>query len=373
MTSDNVKQPESDLGQLASYELFWRDHQPWLQEKGYMLRARYKPDWKPSWVGSKKPWYNAEDLLSMPFPIILDATRISDGKMVTLKKVSKSQHPFEAEIGQFLSTEPLSSDPHNHCVPIYEILQCPDDEDTILLVMPILRQYNSPRLQTVGEAVDFFHQLFEGLKFMHDQHVAHRDCMSLNVMVDPSSMYPKMYHPTAGLRTLDYKGTAKYYSRTERPSKYYYVDFGHALKFDPADGPPVQVPLFGGDKSVPEFQGEGAREPGDPFPVDVYYLGNLIREDWLKIYAGFEFIKPLVEAMVQDDPHKRPTIDQVVTQFDDILRGISPLKLRKRLAQKQDSIMKRVILDIFHVFRTASYVVRRLPAIPDYTHSRRSS
>ena len=43
--------PESkniDLGVLLSRELFWRDHQPWLEEKGYMLRPRYKPDWVAS-------------------------------------------------------------------------------------------------------------------------------------------------------------------------------------------------------------------------------------------------------------------------------------------------------------------------------------
>lgn len=34
---------------LRSYEIYWRDHQEWLAERGYMLRPRYKPDWVPSW------------------------------------------------------------------------------------------------------------------------------------------------------------------------------------------------------------------------------------------------------------------------------------------------------------------------------------
>lgn len=33
---------------LFPYEAFWRDHQVWLQEKGYMLRPRFHPDWIPS-------------------------------------------------------------------------------------------------------------------------------------------------------------------------------------------------------------------------------------------------------------------------------------------------------------------------------------
>jgi hypothetical protein len=34
---------------LRNAEIYWRDHQPWLQRSGYMLRQRYMPDWKPSW------------------------------------------------------------------------------------------------------------------------------------------------------------------------------------------------------------------------------------------------------------------------------------------------------------------------------------
>jgi hypothetical protein len=38
-----------DLRKLTPEEEFWRDHQRWLQDCGYMLRPRYMPDWQPSW------------------------------------------------------------------------------------------------------------------------------------------------------------------------------------------------------------------------------------------------------------------------------------------------------------------------------------
>ena len=91
----------------------------------------------------------------------MDATRISDGAYVTLKTIKPSVHPYEADIGTYLSSEPLSSDPKNHCVPIYEVLQVPDVDDKIVLVMPFLRRYDHPSLQTFGESVDFFQQVFE--------------------------------------------------------------------------------------------------------------------------------------------------------------------------------------------------------------------
>jgi len=35
-------------------------------------------------------------------------------------------------------------------------------------------------------------------------------------------------------------------------------------------------------------------------------------------FQGFEFIEPLVTDMVQDDPTKRPKMDEVVTRFHEI-------------------------------------------------------
>lgn len=35
--------------ELPSPEVWWRDHQEWLVERGYMLRPRYRPGWIPSW------------------------------------------------------------------------------------------------------------------------------------------------------------------------------------------------------------------------------------------------------------------------------------------------------------------------------------
>jgi hypothetical protein len=36
---------------LQSVEVFWCDRQKWFEDCGYMLRPRYIPGWKPSWLG----------------------------------------------------------------------------------------------------------------------------------------------------------------------------------------------------------------------------------------------------------------------------------------------------------------------------------
>ena len=48
-------------GGLFKDEFVWRNHQPWLAESGYMLRPRYRLDWEPSWLKSKKNFAFCED------------------------------------------------------------------------------------------------------------------------------------------------------------------------------------------------------------------------------------------------------------------------------------------------------------------------
>jgi hypothetical protein len=91
----------------------------------------------------------------------MDATRIADGKFVLLKCLLKSIYPHEVEISTFLSSPPLADDPTNHCVPVYEVLQLPDDDDRVIIVMPLLREYRDPRFDTIGEILHFFSQIFE--------------------------------------------------------------------------------------------------------------------------------------------------------------------------------------------------------------------
>jgi len=330
-----------------------------------MLRPRYKPDWKPSWLGTNKYYKECEDGLSTLAPTVMDATRLSDGLLVTLKAIDTVLHPFEIEIAQFLSSEQPEQEPRNHCVRILEVLQDPIDSKLSIIVMPLLKPFRDPDFLTFGEVVAFFKQVVEGLRFMHDRHVAHRDISVLNVMMDAMPMYSgKLWHPRMPVYNRDLSGAAEHLSRTERPIKYLYIDFGLSRKYDPADGPPRELPILGGDKSVPEFQGDGYDVASDPFRTDIYYLGNLMRITFLDEYRGFGFMKQLVADMVQDDPEKRPTIAEVAARFDKTCRRLSWWKLRARLVAKDETGLERAVLGTLHFFQTAKFVAKRLPSVP---------
>ena len=78
-----------------------------------------------------------------------------------LKKISKSTHPDEVAITRMFSAPELVKDRRNHCVRLYEVLQLPDDEDMVLLVLPLLRKFDDPPMETIGEVVEFLRQVFE--------------------------------------------------------------------------------------------------------------------------------------------------------------------------------------------------------------------
>jgi hypothetical protein len=97
-------------------------------------------------------------------------------------------------------------------------------------------------------------------------------------MFDPSEMYPRGHHPVLLDRSLDFKGRAKCYSRTERPPRYYLINFGLSRRYQSRDA--LDEPLRGGDKSAPEHRHGGRC---NPFRTDIYYLGNLIREYFMTV------------------------------------------------------------------------------------------
>ena len=102
----------------------------------------------------------------------------------------------------------------------------------------------------------------------------------LNVMMDPENIFHPLPHPINHNRSYDFKRKTRQFARTGHPTKYYYIDFGLSHLFSPQSSPHINVAI-GGDKSVPEYTEPFS--PKDPFKIDVYCLGNLIREDLMAV------------------------------------------------------------------------------------------
>ena len=109
-------------------------------------------------------------------------------------------------------------------------------------------------------------------------------------------MYPNGWHPTQDWLKPDFTlhRRDEVYTRTQRPPKYYIIDFGISRQYDPTDGPPLEDPIKRGDKTVPEHQGRKGIIPCNTFFTDVYYAGNLIRTEFLEVgrYTRLRLLVP---------------------------------------------------------------------------------
>ena len=196
-------------------------------------------------------------------------------------------------------------------------------------------------------------------------------------MLDPSGMYPKGFHPIQINRRRDFMGRAKRFTRTLRPSRYYLIDFGLSRRYSSRNT--LDQPIRGGDKSAPEHR---LGSLCNPFHTDIYYLGNLVRQYFLKVrrnrqtlvdyvayanqqvYNGFEFMVGLVDAMTDENPAERPTIENVISRFSYIRDSLSEFKLRSVITSKKDPSLVTTYRYARQVVRTVEYIILQKAAIP---------
>ncbi|RXW18388.1 hypothetical protein EST38_g7465 [Candolleomyces aberdarensis] len=367
--------PTDDPAVLEEDEIVWRDRYAWLLSAGYRLRDRYNPDWKPSWIGTNKEPLTCEDAHPIMFSSVNHAVRVETGEVVVLKHVDHSKFPREIEVMKYLSSEPLASDPRNHSVRPIDILQDPNDDNLSIIVIPVLRYFDDPPFETMGEALDFILQFLTAMHFLHENRVIHGDVSINNVMMDASGLYPGGFHPIRIERRPDFSGYSKAkYSRTEKPPKYYLIDFGLSKRYEEGEAPiPTEKP--GTDRSVPEYL--DVSKTVNPFFVDVYCVGNMIRQEFLdgdpdlqsvRGYYDFEFLRPLINGMTNDDPEQRPTMEVALAQFTQILEGMSSATLRSQCIKKGDEDFPAIFLrtSVERWFKKVSYIVRRLPPVPNH-------
>ncbi|KAI0629585.1 kinase-like protein [Trametes polyzona] len=335
---------------LASKELFWQERYQPLKDHGYLLRPRYSPGWKPSWLGTELNPTFCEDSIMLTIYQVMDATRMSTNELVAIKSFYKRGQ--EMHVAQFLGN---IKDSQNHTVPILEIISDPFDPQLAMMVMPYLRPCNDPPFSTIGDVVEFLDQVIDGLVFMHRNNVAHRDMAVENIMMDARPLYPTGHHPVR----LDYTPDTLYpvtaLPRAGRSVKYYYIDFGLATRFAPGASTLV-VGDVGKDADVPELS---ETVPYDAFKVDIFTLGHLFALEFQEKYKNADFLLPLIEPMTQRRPELRPTADQVLRKWTEQRATLNETLLRWRLVPRDEQPLSRVVNDTVAVAWEGVYRLKK--------------
>ncbi|KAL1945402.1 hypothetical protein VTO73DRAFT_2253 [Trametes versicolor] len=321
---------------LISSEIPWKDRYHFLKQNGYQLRPRYNPSWEPSWKGTNLDPAFCEDYVVLSTYNVTDATRLSDNCRVAIKVVKRSDQ--ELQISQFLTS---IQHPANHCVSVYGTLDDPLDTSTLLMVMQYLTPWNEPEFSVLGDVVDFVTQMLEGLEFLHNQHVAHRDVASLNIMMNGSVLFPQGHHPVWTYRSPDNVYDLTPLQRMDHPVRYFYVDFGLSVRFQPGASTLV-VGDVGRDAEVPELSWD---VPYDPFKADIYALGNLFDKEFEQRYHSLQFLLPLIESMKHKQPEQRLTASELVQIFASTRKTLNPNGFRWRLGPKSEPAYERLFND----------------------------
>ena len=139
----------------------------------------------------------------------------------------------------------------------------------------------------------------QGLVYMHDMGVAHRYAsirslifaahrLEETALIGTSNWIRQICSQAAFtvLRYMepDLKRAVHPLSRlfASKRVQYYFIDFGLSRRYDPIDVSPLEYPVIGDDKTVPESR-DDPDTPRNPFHTDVYCVGNLIRVSFLEV------------------------------------------------------------------------------------------
>ncbi|KAI0317822.1 hypothetical protein OF83DRAFT_1057980 [Amylostereum chailletii] len=167
---------------------------------------------------------------------------------------------------------------------------------------------------SVGDVLDMTMQALEGLTFIHDLNVAHRDAFKNNFLVQ--------WHPES-MRTMTVP--------VSRP-RVYLIDFEVAIEFHP-DCPLVDrvctgCPLGGSftqleTYSRPRIPEMDSGEPYDPFKLDVWQLGNSLSN----FKSTIDPVDEVLTTMASTAPASRLSANEALSRLGAIIHSMQPLSL----------------------------------------------
>ncbi|PPQ81782.1 hypothetical protein CVT25_013669 [Psilocybe cyanescens] len=267
--------------------------------------------------------------------------RVYDGVRVVIKRVVLEND--NVPILEYLNTPDMLEDPRNNTVPLLDVLPLPDNielpskKESVLLVMPMFFPLMSRYLPFlhVKEVLDALNQLIQGIQFLHEHNIAHRDACLLNFMMDPIDVIPSGFHYTDNYYQPDGKTRIEYIDRcSAAPIKYYLIDYETADYFDTGE---QCVGFYGQVKNVP---GTSLTIPYDPFKLDVYQLGDVVRR-FTEEYEGLDFLETLSKVMTDHDPEMRPTAAGALQLFRHLVSSFGPTDLSQEIWLRETTIEER--------------------------------
>ncbi|KAK7691872.1 hypothetical protein QCA50_005276 [Cerrena zonata] len=245
--------------------------------------------------------------------------RMKNGHDVTVRPIRLGTEGIEhLKILRRIATGPLALLSNNHTLPMVGTI---DFEDVTLGIFPLTGNdmdmaFDFWPQNSVGDVVDMILQALEGLAFLHEQKIAHRDANISNFVIQ--------YHPES-LRTMTVA--------TSRP-RVYIIDFETSVAFLeelPFEscvcvGLPAGGTICPGKwaRAVPPEVTSG--EPYSPFKLDVWQFGY----SFTGLYTyrtTIAAIDDILINLVSNDVTHRPSAKEALSMLRGVVDGMAPIDL----------------------------------------------
>ncbi|KAJ3786710.1 hypothetical protein GGU11DRAFT_744173 [Lentinula aff. detonsa] len=196
----------------------------------------------------------------------------------------------------------------NHTLPLLDEIHY---ENLVFGVFPLVGSSFIPAwFSNIAHALESMSQIMEGVAFLHDHLVVHRDLFLSNFLSS---------------RRSDGRWDPEQKQDFLRP-RYYIIDFEWAVRFspdsDPASrtvtGPPLPWDIYR-RPPPPEMQSE---LPYCPFKADVWQVGKSFMGCILHIEHVVPDVLKLFRQMSADSAEDRPSAREAVTQLNKIRNGL---------------------------------------------------
>jgi len=75
-------------------------------------------------------------------------------------------------------------------------------------------------------------------------------------------------------------------------------------------------------------------------------------------------MRELIDAMTDENPAKRPTIEEIIEKFNEIRGSLSMVKLRSPIISKKEPTIFTIFRHARQLTRTLLYIIQQIPTVP---------
>lgn len=185
------------------------------------------------------------------------------------------------------------------------------------------------------------------------------DCVLHNFLMDGDAMYPEGFHPVKYTFKRDYSGWAPYIPRSVAGVRYYFADFGISIHRSGEERRKFVTGAMGRDQEPPELSDT---IPYDPFKLDVFIIGNMLRKEFcdviippiclfpvkltiLQKFSNTDFLRPLALRMTHGDPEQRPNAEEALREWLQIRETIYTVNKEWRPRPRTEHVLETAVLD----------------------------